>query len=192
MRRFSGLPSLYPLRISASSSPPQDTKVLKMSLFYSRGLWSAINGPALPTYASVNMLSLLFHLNFWSSVYSSTVTGIACPVTNATGTTYTGECVPLDINSHNFACNGIFAFLVFDVCLEQEGQNFQNVFPFQILLSWKRMPVAFKSNVPTTPIQAATATANRLMDIVAMGREVGMTTQIAASYQVISPADFQN
>jgi hypothetical protein len=160
-----------------------------MSLFYAPQVLSTVQGP-LP--ASVNMLSLLFHLNFWSSVYSSTVTGIACPVTNGTGITYTGECVPLDNNYHSLACNGIFAFLVFDVCLEQDGQSMQNVASLQILLILKRMLVAFKLNVRTRTILATTATASRLMDIVAVGREPGMTIQIAVSCQVTFPADFQN
>jgi hypothetical protein len=124
IRRY---PSLYPLHISAVSSGPQRHQ--SRPLFYPPRVLSTAQGPLSP---SVNMLLLLFHLNFWSLVYSKTITGLTCPVTNSTGTQYTGVCVPLDKNDDSSGCNDVFGFLVLDVCQGQDGESAQNVFLLQI------------------------------------------------------------
>jgi hypothetical protein len=117
-----------------------------------------------------NMLSLLFNFNLWNSVYANTITGEPCPVTNATGTQLTGICVPFDNNGLSEPCNGIYGFMVPDVCLQQYSQTFQNVhlFLFQISLILKRMIVACKSHVRTKP-RAKVVTASQLVDIVRSG-----------------------
>lgn len=85
------------------------------------------------------MLSLLFNLNLWGSVYSQSVTGLPCSVRNASRIQYGGACVPLDNNDHNWDCSNVYGFLVDNVCEQEYGESMQKVHDFlhRILLILK-------------------------------------------------------
>jgi hypothetical protein len=73
------------------------------------------------------MLALLLASNIWGLVYSKTITGEPCPITNGTGAQDTGICVPLDSHGLSWGCSDIYGFLVPEVCEEQYGDIMTNV-----------------------------------------------------------------
>jgi hypothetical protein len=76
---------------------------------------------------SFNMLALLLASNILGSVYSKTITGETCPITNGTGAQETGICVPLDSHGLSWDCSDIYGFLVPEICEWQYGDIMSNV-----------------------------------------------------------------